>query len=147
MRPRYLLDVNVPIAVLRTDSPHHDSASSWIRDVVERGAEIVVLAETLAAAVRLLSNARAWQQPTPPADAVVGLNALVEVTQARVIGAGREAWHEFIRLTSAVSLTTRMVPDALIAAAASAQGATIVTYDRGIGDYPGVRSVILSAGP
>jgi toxin-antitoxin system PIN domain toxin len=145
MRPRFLLDVNVPIAVLRKDSPHHDAAVSWLRDAVARGAEVTVLAESLAAAVRLLSNARAWQHPTPPAEAVTAVDSLVEATKARVVGAGWEAWQEFIRLTSAMTLTTRMVPDALIASAALALGATIVTFDRGLNSYPGVRSLILTS--
>jgi toxin-antitoxin system PIN domain toxin len=145
VKPRYLLDVNVPVAVLRRDSPHHDAATTWLRAALKDGAEILVLAETLAATVRLLSNARAWYQPTPPADAVAVLDGLVEATQARVVGAGLEVWRAFVRLNAAVDLTPRMVPDALIASAATAHGSTIVSFDRGLGDYPGVRSVILSS--
>ncbi len=145
MKPRYLLDVNVPIAVLRRDSPHHESATSWLRDALERGAEVVVLAETLTAAVRLVSNSRAWRQPTPADRAVEALNQLVALTDARVIGAGLEAWREFTRIAKDVSLTTRMVPDALLASVAIAQGATVVTFDRGLADYPGVRATVLTS--
>jgi len=144
VRPRYLLDVNVPIAILRTDSPHHAAAASWMHASLERRAEIIVLAETLVAAVRLLSNARAWRHPTPPDRAVQGLDDLMTATQARIVGAGLESWHEFTRMAASLDLTTRMVPDALVVSAALAHGATVTTFDRGLGTYPGVRSVVLS---
>ena len=146
MRPRYLLDVNVPIAVLRKDSPLHSAATAWLGDSLERDAEIIVLAETLAAAVRLLSNARAWQEPTPPEKAVDALSALLTATHARVVGAGSEVWHEFTRMCTTRALTTRMVPDALIASAALAYAATVATFDRGLSEYPGVRTVVLPGG-
>ena len=144
MKPRYLLDVNVPIALLRRDSPHHEVATTWLSDALERGGEFIILAETLAAAVRLLSNSRAWKNPTPPSRAVTALDHLVSATDARIVGAGLEAWREFTRMADTIALTTRMVPDALIASASITQGATIVTFDRGLADYPGVRAAVLA---
>ena len=48
------------------------------------------------------------------------------------------------RMAETIALTTRMVPDALIASASITQGATIVTFDRGLADYPGVRAAVLA---
>lgn len=138
-----LLDVNVLVALLRRDSPHHESASRWARDNSGRRGEVVVLAETLSSVVRLLSNDRIWREPTSPDRAVSGMGALIEALGARVIGADIRCWREFAALAGEMRLSTRTVPDAFLVAVARTLGARLVTFDRGLARYPGVEVEVL----
>jgi predicted nucleic acid-binding protein len=109
---RHLLDVNVIVGVLRADSPLHAHARAWLHGTT--GA-VLALPETLAAAVRVLTNDRIWAQ--------------VPTVDEATVASGQ--------------LTHRDVPDALLAAQARAMDAELVTFDRGFRDYPGLRVQIL----
>jgi toxin-antitoxin system PIN domain toxin len=130
-----LLDVNVLVAVLRQDHVHHGSAVTWCMKAQAGPGAVVILAESLVAAVRVLASDRIWSEPTPPPDAVRALDAFIEAMDARIVGADLAAWQAFGSVASSRPLTARMVPDALLAAAAWSYGATLVTFDRGMSPY------------
>lgn len=136
MKGRFLLDVNVLVAILRRDSGHHESAVAWIEQAHGERAELRVMAETLVAAVRILANPRIWHEPTPPGAAAAALDDLVASAGIRLIGADAPAWRGFVSVAGAVPLTTRMVPDALLVSVATAHGAAIVTFDKGMAEFP-----------
>lgn len=138
MTDRGLLDVTMLVAALRQDAVHHPAVVAWLGQARAAGARVVVLAESLVAAARVLSNPRIWVAPTPVTEAVEALDQLIEAIDAEVLGAGIDVWAEFADVARARPLTTRMVPDALLVAAARVNGASVVTLDRGLAEYPGV---------
>lgn len=144
MTDRGLLDVNVLVAVLREDAVHHAVAVAGLGQARAAGARVLVLAESLTAAARVLSNPRIWVDPTPVTEAVEALDQLIEAIDAEVVGAGLAVWGEFAAVARERPLTTRMVPDALLVAAARVNGASVVTLDRGLRDYPGVVADVLT---
>lgn len=139
-----LLDVNVLVAVLRQDSMHHSAAITWCEQAQTGQGSILVLTESLVGAVRVLASHRIWAEPTPPPEAVRALDEFVLAMDARIIGADITAWRQFGRVASAWPLTSRMVPDALLVAAALSCRATLVTFDRGLSTYGDERVVILT---
>jgi toxin-antitoxin system PIN domain toxin len=137
---RHLLDVNVIVGVLRADSELHAAARAWLLGTT--GA-VVALPETLAAAVRVLTNDRIWAQVPTVDEATVAVNDLVDGAQISITGSSPGAWSAFTAFVASGQLTHRDVPDALLAAQARAMDAELVTFDRGFRDYPGLRVQIL----
>lgn len=137
---RHLLDVNVIVGVLRADSELHAAARAWLRGTT--GA-VVALPETLAAAVRVLTNDRIWAQVPTVDEATASVSDLVDGAQISISGSCPGAWPAFTAFVASGQLTHRDVPDALLAAQARSMDAELVTFDRGFRDYPGLRVQIL----
>lgn len=137
---RHLLDVNVIVGVLRADSELHAAARAWFLSTT---AAVVAMPETLAAAVRVLTNDRIWAQVPTVAEATVAVNDLVDGAQISIVGSSAGAWPAFTAFVASGQVLHRDVPDALLAAQARAMDAELVTFDRGFRDYPGLRVQIL----
>lgn len=133
---RRLLDVNVIVGVLRADSDLHEVARTWFMSTAGSTAPILVLPETLAAAVRILTNDRIWTQTSTTREATLAVDDLIEGARLQVVGSSPSAWSQFQALVTSLSLRHRDVPDALLAAQARALGAQLVTFDRGFQAYP-----------
>jgi len=140
---RHLLDVNVVVGVLRSDSDLHAQAHDWLHQAT--GA-IVALPETLAAAVRVLTSDRIWAKVPTVDEATAAVNDLVDAARMSIAGSHSGAWPEFTALAATGQLSHRDVPDALLAAHARSMDAELVTFDRGFRDYPGLRVRFLKAG-
>lgn len=137
---RQLLDVNIIVAVLRADSELHSKARTWFLGAT---GSIVALPETLAAAVRVLTNDRIWAQVPTVGEATAAVNDLVAGAQISIAGSSPGAWSTFTEFVSSRKVSHRDVPDALLAAQAVAVGAELITFDRGFRDYPGLKAQVL----
>ena len=137
---RHLLDVNVIVGVLRSDSELHATARAWF---LSSTSSVAALPETLAAAVRVLTNDRIWAQVPTVDEATVAVNDLVDGAQVSIVGSSASAWSAFSAFVASGRIRHRDVPDAILAAQARAMDAELVTFDRGFRDYPGLRVHIL----
>ena len=137
---RHLLDVNVIVGVLRADSPLHAAARAWFLSTTDA---VVAIPETLAAAVRVLTNERIWTQVPTVDEATVAVNDLVDGAQISIAGSSAGAWPAFTAFVALGQMRHRDVPGAILAAQARAMDAELVTFDRGFRDYPGLRVHIL----
>ena len=137
---RHLLDVNVIVGVLRADSELHATARAWF---LGSTGSVAVLPETLAAAVRVLTNDRIWAQVPTVDEATVAVNDLVDGAQVSIVGSSASAWSAFSAFVASGQVRHRDVPDAILAAQARAMDAELVTFDRGFRDYPALRVHIL----
>jgi toxin-antitoxin system PIN domain toxin len=92
----------------------------------------------LASVVRLATNARVFVRPDTP-DAVLEFVAVLLEPPAQLVRAGTTHWTRFAELCRHLSLRGNLVPDAYLVAVAHEQGAELVTFDRGLGRYTGLR--------
>ena len=130
------VDVNVLVDSFRPDAPSHSSVRSWL-DEARRGPErIVVLPEVASSFVRIVSNRRIWQLPSPTADALAFVDALRRSPGVEFRHAGQRQWGLFCDLIADLGLNGDDAPDAYLAAAALDLGATLVTSDRGFARFP-----------
>lgn len=144
---RHLLDVNVIVGVLRTDSDLHTVTREWFLSTAGSTDVVLALPETLAAAVRVITNDRVWKQTPTVTEATVFVQALVEGAAIDVIGSSPEAWAQFQSTVTAFDARHRDVPDALLVAQAIAIDAELVTCDKRLATYPGVTVRVLSTDP
>lgn len=123
-------DVNVLVAASRDDHVHHAIARRWLLDSLGREARPVrLLPVVIAGFLRVVTSARVFHQPTPIADAVAFIDALLASHGVELLGHGAE-WPTLRQLCLEHRLAANALPDAWIAAAVAAAGEHLVTFDR-----------------
>ncbi len=125
-------DVNVLLAASRSDHPHHAVARSWLEGALaaaETGALFTVMPMVLAGVLRLVTSPKIFLQPTPIADAVGFIDAILAMPGVQLAPLGPE-WHKLRQLCLDRQLGGNDLPDAWLAAAVDQQGEHLVSFDR-----------------
>lgn len=126
-------DVNVLIAASRSDHPHHKSAYACLNAAVAAcadGASLNLAPMVVASFLRLVTNPKIFNHPTPLKESVVFLDALFAVPGVEMPLLGAE-WPMLRELCIEKNLTANDVPDAWLAAAVIQLGEHLVTFDAG----------------
>jgi toxin-antitoxin system PIN domain toxin len=125
-------DVNVLVAAFRGDHPHHGAARSWLQaalDAAAAGAAFSAMPMVVASFLRLVTSPRIFVEPTPTADAVAFVDALLAMPGVRLAPLGPE-WPKLRQLCIDRQLAGNQLPDAWLAAAVEHQGEHLVSFDR-----------------
>lgn len=124
-------DVNVLIAASRSDHPHHKIAYACLDEAVAAcadGASLKLMPMVVASFLRLVTNSKIFNHPTPVKEAVGFLDALIAVPGVELPSLGTE-WPVLRQLCIEKQLTANDVPDAWLAAAVIQLGEHLVTFD------------------
>lgn len=124
-------DVNVLIAASRSDHPHHAPARAWLEQAVSdagRGMPFNLQPMVVASFLRLATHPKIFVHPTPMAEALHFIDALLEFPGVEQAGLGGE-WGRLRQLCMEKNLSANDVPDAWLAAAAVHQGEHVVSFD------------------
>lgn len=124
-------DVNVLVAASRSDHPHHKTARAALEAAVAAcatGGSLRLMPMVVASFLRLVTHPKIFIQPTPMADAVAFVDALLAVPGVDLPVLGEE-WPVLRRLCLDKHLTANDVPDAWLAAAVIQLGEHLVTFD------------------
>jgi len=136
-----LLDVNVVLAAHRADHPHHGSVRPWFDDLVSSGHDFAVPSTVWASFLRLATNRRIFEIPSP----LAAVSAFVEATVAQSGHVRIEPGPRHLTLLSTVcseaDAVGDLVPDAVIATIAREHGATVVTSDRDFARFDGLATI------
>ncbi|WP_290891386.1 TA system VapC family ribonuclease toxin, partial [Arenimonas sp.] len=112
-------DVNVLVAASRSDHPHHAVARTWLEGALaaaESGAAFSLMPMVLASFLRLVTSPKIFKVPTPVADAVGFVDAVLETPGVQLAGLGPE-WAKLRQLCLDKQLGGNDLPDAWLAAA------------------------------
>ena len=126
-------DVNVLVAASRSDHPHHKVALRWLEGAVAEAAAgrgLLLLPLVVASFLRLVTHPKVFVAPTPIADAVGFVDALMSLPGVRMPEIGAE-WPRLRELCIEKKLSANDVPDAWLAAAVRELGDHLVTFDTG----------------
>jgi toxin-antitoxin system PIN domain toxin len=134
-----LADVNVLVYAHRQDLPQHHRYSAWLQEEVESGRGYALCDASLTGFLRVVTNGRIFENPTPLEMALQVVEELREQPGAIHLGPGPRHWPLFAELCSVVGARGNDVPDAYLAALAIESGSELVTADRGFGRFPGLR--------
>lgn len=124
-------DVNVLIAASRSDHPHHKAAISALTEAIAacaRGGTLRLMPMVVASFLRLVTNPKVFVQPTPVADAIRFVDALVGVVGVEMPPLSAE-WGIFRILCLEKKSVANDSPDAWLAAAVLHLGEHLVTFD------------------
>jgi toxin-antitoxin system PIN domain toxin len=125
-------DVNVLVAASRADHPHHVIARAWLEGalaVAESGASFTLMPMVLASLLRLVTSPKIFHTPTPIAEAVAFVDAILAMPGVQLATLGPE-WPKLKQLCLAKDLGGNALPDAWLAAAVEQSGEHLVSFDR-----------------
>ena len=125
-------DVNVLVAASRSDHPHHGAARGWLERAVSAagsGSTLILMPMVIASFLRLVSSPKIFRAPTPVADAVAFIDALLAAQGVHLAPLGPE-WPHLRQLCIEKQLKGNAVPDAWLAAATIHLSEHLVSFDR-----------------
>jgi toxin-antitoxin system PIN domain toxin len=131
-------DVNVWIGALRPDAEHHSRYREWLTDAMNAPEDVGVSDLILSGVLRIVTNSRAFREPTPSGEAIDALERIRAAAGTSQVRPGSRHWSIFTVLCRSVSATGKLVPDAYHAALAIEIGATFITADRDFFSFPGL---------
>lgn len=132
-----LPDVNVLIYAHREDAPEHARYAAWLRELVEADEPFAVAEIVLAGFLRIVTNPRIFDPPTPMATAIPFCQKLVEWPRAVLVAPTRRHWDLFAELCTTVQ--GPLVSDAYLAALAIEHGCELITTDSDFARFKGLR--------
>ena len=132
-----LPDVNVLIYAHREDAPEHDRYAAWLKALTAADEPFAVSETVLASFLRIVTNAKIFDPPTPMKTAIAFCQRLIDWPRAVLIAPSRRHWDILIELGSNVQ--GPLVTDAYIAALAIEHGCELVTTDGDFARFAGLR--------
>lgn len=134
-----LWDVNVLVSSHRREDPSNDAMAEWLRSTIASGAAVGLPSIVLSAFLRIVSNPRAFRDPTPIDIALAYVEDLLAYANVRVVQPGPSHWKVFADLCHRLQPTGNQVPDVYLSAMAIDGGCVWVSADRGFDGVPGLR--------
>ena len=125
-------DVNVLVAASRSDHPHHTVARSWLKEALaaaEGGALFTLMPMVMTSMLRLVTSPKVFVQPTPVADAVAFVDAIMAAPGVQLASLGPE-WPTLRQLCLDKKLADNDLPDGWLAAAVELHAEHLVSFDR-----------------
>jgi toxin-antitoxin system PIN domain toxin len=134
-----LADVNVLVYAFRLEASRHQVYAEWLTNIANGADELALHSIPLAGFLRIVTNARIFERPSPTPLALDFVQRLVAAPRSRWIAAPDATWAHFDALArNDPAISGNLVPDALMAALALAHGCRLATADRGFARYPGL---------
>lgn len=125
-----LLDVNVVLAAHRADHPHHGVVRPWFDDLLDSEEQFAVPDVVWASFIRIATNRRIFEVPTPMEDAFEFLRALRSHPNHVSIVPGEQHLSHFEDLCRDFDAAGDLAADAYVAAIAIEQGCSVGSLDR-----------------
>ena len=134
-----LLDTNVVLAAHRADHPHHEPVRTWLEHMLGGDERFTVTALVWASFLRLSTNRRIFEVPTPRDDAFAFIGALRAQPLHLPVAPGPRHLTLLRRLCEEADALGDLIPDAVTAAVAAEHSCEIVTLDRDFARFSSVR--------
>ena len=134
-----LLDVNIVLAAHRDDHPHHEPVRAWFDEMRAEGERFTVPSPVWGSFLRLATNRRVFEVPTPRDAAFAFIEAVCAQPSYLPVEPGPRHLPLLRRLCDEADAVGDLVADAVIAAIAVEHGSEIVTLDRDFARFASVR--------
>lgn len=134
-----LVDANLLLYAANRSAPEHDAARGWLDRHLSGTARVGLPWPSLLAFVRLATNPTVLAQPATPAQAWGQVDEWLSAEAAWIplpSGAHREILGSFVK---ARFMTSRLIPDAHLAALAIEHGVTLCSSDGDFARFPGLK--------
>jgi len=134
-----LLDVNVVLAAHREDHAHHRSVRGWLDSMLAGGGQFTVPLLVWASFLRLATNRRIFEVPTPRRDAFAFIEAMIAQPGHLLVAPGPRHLELLRALCDEAEAFGDLVPDAVIAAVAAEHSCEVITLDRDFARFESVQ--------
>jgi len=139
----FLLDVNVVVAASRDDHPHHGGVRAWFDQLLAGAEPFTVPLLIWASFLRLVTNRRVFEVPTPRPVAFAFAEATCAQPHHLLLGPGPRHLSLLRDICDGSDAMGTLIPDAVIAAVAAEHGCEVATLDRDFVRFPSVRHTLL----
>ena len=136
-----LLDVNVVLAAHREDHPDHHAVRRWFDGMLAADEPFAVPVTVWTSFLRLATNRRIFEIPTPLPDAFAFIDATCAQPHHVAVTPGRRHLALLRRLCDEAGATGDLIPDAAIGAIALEFSCEVATLDRDFARFGSVRHV------
>ena len=134
------LDTNVLVYARREEAPFHQKASDLLRAFAEGEKPWALPWPCVYEFLRVVTHPRVFDPPTALADALEGLESLLDSPSLVLLGEGTMHRAHLSQMASAGAAAGNLAHDAHIAALAREHGvAELWTADRDLARFPGLR--------
>jgi toxin-antitoxin system PIN domain toxin len=133
-----LPDVNILVYAFREDAENHATFRSWLEGLVNSNDAYGITDLVLSGFLRIVTNPRAFNLPTPMAEALTFVERLRNAPNCVLVAPGSRHWEIFRALCESGGVRGNLVPDAYFAALAIESGSEWITTD---GDYARFRGL------
>lgn len=134
-----LPDIDVLIYAHREDSPEHERYAAWLRRLANAAAPFALSSFTLGGFLRIVTNPKIFDPPTPMDVALSFCDQLVRRPRAVLVQPGYRHWEILVDAIRMAEIRGPMVSDAFLAALAIEHGCELVTTDSDFSRFPGLR--------
>jgi toxin-antitoxin system PIN domain toxin len=134
-----LADVNVLVYAFAEESVRHEEYRAWLEGAANGDESLVITDQVAASFIRIVTHRRIFKVPAPAPRAVEFLRALRLSPAIMSLQPSGASWAVFEEFCVLPGVHGDVVPDAYIAAVASASGCEVITADAGFARFPGVR--------
>ncbi len=139
-------DVNVLVYAHRADSSDHEPARRLLESALGSGRPVGFADAVVTGFLRVVTHPRIPRTPTPLADALAVVDALLAAPGASLLRPRADHWPLLKALCREADARGNLVPDAHLAALAISWKAELVSADRGFARFPGLRFRPLAPG-
>jgi uncharacterized protein len=136
-----LVDANLLIYAIDSDSPQHERARPWLERVLSDAAPVGLPWIVLLAFVRITTRAGIMRRPLALAEALAYVDSWLQQPCVEVVAPGEHHWPILRRLLEATGTAGNLTSDAHIAALALERGAAVCSTDHDFARFPGIRHV------
>jgi toxin-antitoxin system PIN domain toxin len=135
----FLLDVNVVLAAHRGDHPDHAVVRPWFDQLIADDEPFTVPVLVWTSFLRLVTNRRIFEVPSPRADAFAFIDATIAQPHHLLAAPGPRHLVILRELCDEADASGDLIPDAVLAALAVEHHCEVVTLDRDFARFTSVR--------
>ncbi len=136
-----LLDANLLIYAIDSDSPQHARARPWLERMLSGTAPVGLPWIVILAFIRITTRDGIMRRPLPLTDALAYVASWLRQPCVEVIAPGEQHWPILCRLLESTGTAGNLTSDAHIAALALERGAAVCSTDHDFARFPGIRHV------
>lgn len=137
----FLLDVNVVLAAHRGDHPEHQPVRGWFDALLASDDPFTVPDVVWASFLRLATNRRIFEVPSPRAEAFAFIDATNAQPHCLPLSPGPRHLTLLRELCDEADASGDLIPDAVLAAIATEHHCDVVTLDRDFARFASVRHI------
>ena len=142
-----LIDANLLIYAIDSDSPHHKEARRWVEGALSGAVTVGLTWGVILAFLRLTTRPGILKRPMAGDAALEFVDEWLALPSVEIVLPGERHWPVFRNLLKAAGTAGNLTSDAHLAALAIEHGATVFSTDTDFGRFPGLRHVNPLASP
>jgi toxin-antitoxin system PIN domain toxin len=136
-----LVDANLLIYAVDTDSPYHARASAWFADLLSGTTPVGLAWFVILTFLRITTRPGIMRRPQTPERALGFIDEWLAQPYVTQLGPGENHWPIFRNLLKTTGTAGNLVPDAHLAALAIEHGCTVYSTDHDFKRFPGVEHI------